>query len=53
MATESIVSDQTAGRMPKRRVLFEQINCLIQANQKLRVARGLLLPRLMSEEIAV
>ena len=33
--------------------LFQQINNLIEANQKLRAARDLLLPRLMSGEIAV
>ena len=31
--------------------LFQQINCLIETNQKLRAARDLLLPRLMSGEI--
>jgi len=30
-----------------------QINCLIGGNQKLRAARDLLLPRLMSGEVAV
>lgn len=33
--------------------LFHQIDCLISMNQKLRAARDLLLPRLMSGEIAV
>jgi type I restriction enzyme, S subunit len=33
--------------------LFEQIEHLKQQNQKLRAARDLLLPRLMSGEIAV
>jgi type I restriction enzyme S subunit len=32
---------------------FRQINCLIGGNQKLRAARVLLLPRLMSGEVAV
>jgi type I restriction enzyme S subunit len=35
------------------RPVFQQINILIEANQKLRAARDLLLPRLMSGEIAV
>jgi type I restriction enzyme S subunit len=33
--------------------IFQQINCLIEMNQKLRTARDLLLPRLMSGEIAL
>ena len=33
--------------------IFQQINCLIDTSQKLRAARDLLLPRLMSGEIAV
>lgn len=32
---------------------FQQINCLLEMNQKLRAARDLLLPRLMSGEVAV
>jgi type I restriction enzyme S subunit len=35
------------------RPVFHQINILIETNQKLRAARDLLLPRLMSGEIAV
>jgi type I restriction enzyme S subunit len=33
--------------------VFEQMSALTQQNQKLRAARDLLLPRLMSGEIAV
>jgi type I restriction enzyme S subunit len=35
------------------RPLFLQINSLIETNQKLRTARDLLLPKLMSGEISV
>lgn len=33
--------------------VFRQINCLIECNHRLRAARDLLLPRLMSGEVAV
>jgi type I restriction enzyme S subunit len=35
------------------RPIFSQIKVLMQQNQKLRTARDLLLPRLMSGEIAI
>jgi type I restriction enzyme M protein len=43
------------GQLPKEyaRPLFLQINSLIETNQKLRTARDLLLPKLMSGEISV